>query len=534
MATYTPLGALHRLVQSDPGEVDQGAEYAYDAAARLVGHRTGGFTFAYAYDALQNQVARTYEGPRPLDMLAGEATYGAPGGTHPRQLAELAGTRFRYDAAGRLASVGARQLRFDAADRLVQVTEPGGLVVQHQYGFDGERVRTDSPAGTERLFSSSHSRRGDTTTFIVPLANAHSVQLKRDAACGEHRAASECSSVTYLHAGVGTWVGLSTDQSGSVVSEQLYEAFGTPLSQDAAPHALSAARKPLDANTGYADHGARWMARSFALWLAPDAPAKLPDAAFMRQPWDLHPYQFLRHNPALFEDPDGNVAILAATAGMAATGVLLGGGAEAFMQWQAGTGMAADRIGLYAAGGAVGGVASGLVGGAVVGAAAHAGVVAGVGVAAVAAGTAGVAGGVTTRAVLGEVSTLSMAALDAALDIGTLGHGRAIKQMVPILRNSRIAVPEKLKQTLHHMFDKAKYNLSEPTKVIGGRLATYNRLREAGQKHVTGANVQSHVYEKKAELKVELEGWKFKLTGHVKNSGHFDMSNAYISGTGKP
>ena len=188
------------------------------------------------------------------------------------------------------------------------------------------------------------------------------------------------------------------------------------------------------------------MARGFALWLAPDAPAKLPDAAFMRQPWDLHSYQFLRHNPALFEDPDGNVAILAATAGMAATGALLGGGAEAFMQWQAGTGMAADRIGLYAAGGAVGGVASGLVGGAVVGAAAHAGVVAGVGVA------AGVAGGVTTRAVLGEVSTLSMAALDAALDIGTLGHGRAIKQMVPILRNFRIAVPEKLKQTLHHMF----------------------------------------------------------------------------------
>ncbi|MBI4509470.1 MAG: hypothetical protein HY698_07520, partial [Deltaproteobacteria bacterium] len=69
---------------------------------------------------------------------------------------------------------------------------------------------------------------------------------------------------------------------------------------------LNTLNKETDPNTGWSYHGARWTASESARWLTPDPPVKGPDPKFMRMPWDLHPYQYVRQNPVAYWDPDGN------------------------------------------------------------------------------------------------------------------------------------------------------------------------------------------------------------------------------------
>lgn len=55
--------------------------------------------------------------------------------------------------------------------------------------------------------------------------------------------------------------------------------------------------KKTDPATGWSYHGARWMAPETARWLTPDPPVKAPDPKFLREPFDLHPYQYVRQTP---------------------------------------------------------------------------------------------------------------------------------------------------------------------------------------------------------------------------------------------
>ncbi|WP_256560388.1 FG-GAP-like repeat-containing protein, partial [Myxococcus dinghuensis] len=128
----------------------------------------------------------------------------------------------------------------------------------------------------------------------------------------------------YFQSGVSAGLTLLTQEDGSVQEERRYEPFGAPIdayrefvgggtavepvSHEEEP--LNALNKLTDPHTGWSDHGARWMAPSLASWLTPDPPMKGPDAKFLDQPWDLHPYQYVRQNPALYWDPDGREPVL--------------------------------------------------------------------------------------------------------------------------------------------------------------------------------------------------------------------------------
>ncbi|WP_158620331.1 MULTISPECIES: FG-GAP-like repeat-containing protein [Corallococcus] len=123
----------------------------------------------------------------------------------------------------------------------------------------------------------------------------------------------------YFQGGVSPGPVLITRADGSVQEERRYESFGAPVDAyrefvgggsavgtvDHGEEPLNALNNLTDPHTGWSDHGARWMAPELALWLTPDPPMKSPDPKFLAQPWDLHPYQYVRQNPTIYWDPDG-------------------------------------------------------------------------------------------------------------------------------------------------------------------------------------------------------------------------------------
>jgi RHS repeat-associated protein len=171
--TRNAWGGIERVDDVDGVGLDHAATYGYDGAARLTAATLGaagaGYAFSYAYDGLQNMVARGATGPTAVGALTGTYCYGEPG-AGPRQLTSVVAgacgagaTRasFAYDAAGREIASGARRSSYNGLDQLVRVDAVAGGTVEHAYGYDGLRVRTRAADGSvERWFSSSVSERG--------------------------------------------------------------------------------------------------------------------------------------------------------------------------------------------------------------------------------------------------------------------------------------------------------------------------------------------------------------------------------------
>ena len=96
----------------------------------------------------------------------------------------------------------------------------------------------------------------------------------------------------YLHRSHAVGPTLITDQAGTLVDERRFAPYGHRLDGDLATHPLGAGDHPINPLTGWADHGARWLAQDLGRWLAPDPPLDRPRAeVVMQAPWDTtNPY----------------------------------------------------------------------------------------------------------------------------------------------------------------------------------------------------------------------------------------------------
>jgi RHS repeat-associated protein len=122
------------------------------------------------------------------------------------------------------------------------------------------------------------------------------------------------TAMLYFHRAYSAGPELTTDASGQLREERREEPFGAAIDSfhDGAILPIDYRRDPVnglnklsDPDTGWSDHGARWLAPETAQWHTPDPPATAPDASFMLQPWSLNPYQYVNQNPVVFWDPDG-------------------------------------------------------------------------------------------------------------------------------------------------------------------------------------------------------------------------------------
>ncbi|RYZ42628.1 MAG: hypothetical protein EOO71_07130 [Myxococcaceae bacterium] len=183
--TRNAYGAPRTIQDTDGTGLNHSATFTYDKAARLsdmvlgavplpgaiLGQGPDSYHFGYQYDGLQNMVQRTATGPQTMDVLAGTYHY-AERGFGPRQLTRVASasgeTLLDYDSAGRQVRQGNRQMTYNGLDQLIRVSMPGSGstpdFVEHAYGHDGLRVKTQGPSGsTQYWFSSQLTERPEGT-----------------------------------------------------------------------------------------------------------------------------------------------------------------------------------------------------------------------------------------------------------------------------------------------------------------------------------------------------------------------------------
>ena len=300
--------------------------FDHDDAGRVV--RQGGVTIDYnGFD----QLIRVHGVPG-ANGQPGTVSYAyGHDGLRVSTVAANGDETLRFSPAITEEADGTRQLDVVVGDRLVarvtrspQATD-GAVVAAGAQVAKGLRLALALSCvalALAALFTSRGSRRRLATRTVAAMLPAALLlggcRATTTTATTDH-ALRTTSAIVYYHQAVGAGPSLMTRADGSVLDERRYEPFGAaidsfrelpgggsvlgPVDYTVDPH--NVLNKESDADTGWSDHGARWMAPETARWLTPDPPVKAPDPKFMVQPWGLHPYQYVEQNPILFWDPDG-------------------------------------------------------------------------------------------------------------------------------------------------------------------------------------------------------------------------------------
>ncbi len=216
------------------------------------------------------------------------------------------------------------------------------------------------------------------------------------------------------HVGSTSYV---TNMDGELYEHVQYFPSGEPWvdqrsNTERLPHLFSG--KELDQETGLYYFGARYYDPRVGLWASADpASTEYLDGQVslggVYQPINLSSYAYAGHNPQKYSDPDGRALNLVAAAIGAVGGAVVGGGVELGRQLWRGEDINWKRVGATAAGGAVAGGLAGLTAGASLVAQGAM------------AGAASAAGGAVTRTALGESTTATDVAVDAAVGVVTFG-----------------------------------------------------------------------------------------------------------------
>ena len=327
--THTPFGATSHVTDQQPAVgLDHTACYRYDDAGRMVGAQVGGTSFRYRYDALQNMTAREATPPPTVAHPLAWGTYHHGEGTVPsdptdlrgrgrRQLTTAGALSLGYDRAGRVTQYAGRALQYDARDRMRRETRPDTTLRQHLYDAGGERILsgpTTSPSSPPAASDLWEERRygPDVSVFTDRVEHAVFVgdRLVARLRLGLDGAPlpADLEPLQYVHNGPALGPVVVTRATGELLSERLYTPFGGLLAEDAwdfRQEPFGWLNKPTDPDTGWSDHGARWMVPAVGRWLTPDPPLQGLAADRLGAPWGLNPYVYAQQNPGLFWDPDG-------------------------------------------------------------------------------------------------------------------------------------------------------------------------------------------------------------------------------------
>jgi RHS repeat-associated protein len=182
-----------------------------------------------------------------------------------------------------------------------------GTVVEHAYDADGNRVRTEvtpatgPPRATELLVDSS-APLSQVVAEIDSAGNLTAYYFRGIDLLSVMRPTGPSTwSTRYYHAdGVGS-IRKLTDESGNVTDSYTYSAFGELLEHtgsDPQPYAFTA--EPLDPNTRFQYHRARWLDPSVGRFTGTD-----PFGGDAFDPPSLHRYLYAFNAPVTFVDPTG-------------------------------------------------------------------------------------------------------------------------------------------------------------------------------------------------------------------------------------
>ena len=304
-----PYGAPTSITDRDGVGVNHSAVFGYDQGGRVTSAILGGYDFTYGYDGLQRFTTRHVTGPAALSNFAdGTYVYGS-GGAGPRQLSQVvsasgATRTYSYDSSGRMIHADGRDLTYDGFDRLSRVKLSSGLVLHYAYGADGERSYAVDSSGAETRYFSPLLTVNDAGVREYRVSTSGRVVARVDVDQGAIR------DTIYMMNGLDLGPTLLTNAYAGVLDERQNEPFGALLAGNHSLESRNRSGKPVDLETRWVDHGARWYAPEVGSWLSTDIAAWNHTPELMQAPWQIVPYTFDNNNPLIYADPDGNFAFL--------------------------------------------------------------------------------------------------------------------------------------------------------------------------------------------------------------------------------
>jgi RHS repeat-associated protein len=351
--TLGPAGNRTRIVEAQGLPHERTLDYSYDALYRLTGETVTeslGLVYAktFGYDPVGNRLTQaTTIGPvGALGPHLQPGTIGYGYDERDRMLSEQleAGppTAHGWDANGNLTTEdGEATYSWDHENRLKRVEKADGTVVEHAYDADGNRVRTSvtpptgRPTITDFLVETSgplshvvaETDGAGTTPGSPGTLKAYYVRgddllaVMRPLAPAPAPATPADWQTRYYHAdGLGS-IRRLTDEQANITDGYTYSAFGELLAHtgsDPQPYAFTG--EPLDPNSGFQYHRARWYAPGTGRFTGMD-----PFAGRRADPASLHKYLYAAVDPGNRADPTGLFTLTQTFAVSAVIGALAGG-----------------------------------------------------------------------------------------------------------------------------------------------------------------------------------------------------------------
>jgi RHS repeat-associated protein len=299
--TLGPAGNRTQITEAD----GHTRAYTYDSLYRLTGEKVTldnllQYEKVFGYDPVGNRLTQTTTGQ-------GAATVAYTYDERDRLLTET-GAAYGYDANGNLSTKsGEAAYTWDFENRLVKVTKADGSVIEHQYDPDGNRVQTKvtPPTGPPTTTNYLVDASGSLSHAVAETDETGALKayyLRGDDLLAVLRPAGGSSYLTrfYHSDGLGS-IRRLTDEAGSITDGYTYSAFGELLAHtgsDPQPYAFTG--EPLDPNSGFQYHRARWMDPRAGRFVGTD-----PFEGFEFEPITLHRYLYAATDPVNQRDPSG-------------------------------------------------------------------------------------------------------------------------------------------------------------------------------------------------------------------------------------
>jgi RHS repeat-associated protein len=317
--TLGPAGNRTKITEHD-GTV---RDYSYDSLYRLTGEKVTesiGLVYEkiFGYDAVGNRHIQTTTlgpagSPGPV-LQAGTITYGYD---DRDRLTLEASQAYTWDANGNLTTKDAEAVyTWNHENRLTKVQKADGTIVTHVYDADGNRVQTKTtpPAGSPTTTNFLVDTSGGLSHVVAEsdasasISSFKALYIRGDDLLAVMRPLVPAPSTTpsdwqtrFTHLdGLGSLRRL-TDDAGSITDAWSYTAFGELYARtgtDPIPYAF--AGEPLDPNSGFQYHRARWMDPRTGRFAGMD-----PFAGRAQEPASLHRYLYASANPISLLDPSG-------------------------------------------------------------------------------------------------------------------------------------------------------------------------------------------------------------------------------------
>ena len=315
--TFTLGASGNRTQIAEAG--GQTKTYTYDDLYRLTSENNVSATLVYGktfgYDAVGNRETQTTTvGAIPAgttNLTAGSEalTYD----TRDRLLTQGANS-YTYDANGNvLTKSGEAVYTWDVENRLTRVTMNDGRVIDHVYDVDGVRVKTitTTPGPTPSVVTTNYlvDTSGGLSHVVAEIDGANVAQVfyvrAGDELVALARPAGAGYTARFFHAdGIGS-IRKLTDETGTITDSYDYTAFGEQIlhvGTDPQPYAF--AGEPLDPNSGFQYHRARWMDPRVGRFAGMD-----PWAGNPFDPQTLHKYLYAAADPHNRVDPTGRESL---------------------------------------------------------------------------------------------------------------------------------------------------------------------------------------------------------------------------------